>query len=103
MQFTTPIQDFGRTFPIAADAKLLALGSCFAEVVGRRMGDRRLDILLNPTGVLYNPRSLFNLLDIAGAVARGDADALSRSHCLSGARWQVVQLVGILSHQWRHP
>ncbi|MBO4486737.1 MAG: GSCFA domain-containing protein [Bacteroidaceae bacterium] len=77
MQFTTPIQDFGRTFPIAADAKLLALGSCFAEVVGRRMGDRRLDILLNPTGVLYNPRSLFNLLDIAGAVARGDADALS--------------------------
>ncbi|MBO4593936.1 MAG: GSCFA domain-containing protein [Bacteroidaceae bacterium] len=77
MQFTTPIQDFGRTFPIGADAKLLALGSCFAEVVGRRMGDRRLDILLNPTGVLYNPRSLFNLLDIAGAVARGDADALS--------------------------
>ncbi|MBR4783528.1 MAG: GSCFA domain-containing protein [Bacteroidaceae bacterium] len=77
MQFTTPIQDFGRTFPIAADAKLLALGSCFAEVVGRRMADRRLDILLNPTGVLYNPRSLFNLLDIAGAVARGDADALS--------------------------
>ena len=77
MQFTTPIQDFGRTFPIGADAKMLALGSCFAEVVGRRMADRRLDILLNPTGVLYNPRSLFNLLDIAGAVARGDADALS--------------------------
>ena len=76
MTFTTPIHDFGRTLLLASSDKILALGSCFAQVVGQRLADNRFDIVVNPTGVLYNPESIFLTLDTALDIAQGNSDVL---------------------------
>ena len=78
MNFTTPIQDFGQTFQLCSSDKLLALGSCFAQVVGKRLADNRLDIVVNPTGVLYNPESIFLTINNALDIAQGNADVLQQ-------------------------
>ena len=47
-----------------SDARLFAIGSCFAAEIGERLGQSGFDITLNPFGTLYNPAS------IAAAVQR---------------------------------
>ena len=47
-----------------SDARLFAIGSCFAAEIGERLGQSGFDIALNPFGTLYNPAS------IAAAVQR---------------------------------
>lgn len=69
MKFSTPVTDFGKTFKLRPTDKMLALGSCFAQVIGQKLLDRRLDILLNPMGVLYNPKSICALLTLAARCA----------------------------------
>ncbi|MBP5360320.1 MAG: GSCFA domain-containing protein [Bacteroidaceae bacterium] len=83
MQFTTAIHEFGATFPLSADDQMLALGSCFAQVMGQRMADNRLNIVVNPTGVLYNPESIFLTLDTALDIALGHNDALQQAKRLT--------------------
>ena len=78
MQFTTPIHDFGQTFQLTGSDKILALGSCFAQVMGQRLADNRLDIVFNPTGVLYNPESIFLTIDTALDIAQGKSDMLQQ-------------------------
>jgi hypothetical protein len=39
-------------------SKLVMLGSCFAENIGRRLSDNKFTIDVNPFGVLYNPASI---------------------------------------------
>ena len=83
MTFTTPIHDFGQTFRLTANDKILAMGSCFAQVVGQRLADNRLDIAVNPTGVLYNPESIFLTIDTALDIAQGNSDALQQLKSLT--------------------
>jgi len=44
-------------------SKLVAIGSCFATMVGRRLEDRKYDLLVNPFGTIFNPISIFSLLE----------------------------------------
>ncbi len=46
-------------FPFRIDFKtpVLMLGSCFAENIGAMLIERKLPLLLNPAGVIYNPVS----------------------------------------------
>lgn len=75
MKFSTPITDFGNTFCIEPQHHILMLGSCFANVVGQRLSNYRLRTLLNPMGTLYNPQSIFNLLNSALDLAEGKITA----------------------------
>lgn len=43
---------------------ILSMGSCFAENIGKRMKDIYFQIDTNPFGVLYNPISISNSLDL---------------------------------------
>jgi len=45
--------------------KHLALGSCFAENIGRKLMTHRFDVLSNPFGTLYNPLSIARVLNTA--------------------------------------
>jgi GSCFA family len=46
------------------NSQILLSGSCFAEHIGQRMIDLKMDVSLNPWGILYNPISIAcNLLD----------------------------------------
>ncbi len=75
MQFTTPIKDYGHTFLLNEDDNILSLGSCYAQVIGQRMAERKLHVLLNPMGMLYNPRSIFQTIDTAMKVTDGQTTA----------------------------
>lgn len=50
------------SFKIDYYHKILTMGSCFAENIGKRMKDACFDIVTNPFGVLYNPYSISNSL-----------------------------------------
>ena len=65
MILTTPVTDFGDTFEITTSHNILATGSCFANIMGQRLKEVRLNIVVNPTGTLYNPYSIFDLVEIA--------------------------------------
>lgn len=74
MKFQTPVTDYGNTFKIAPKDKILALGSCFASVVGKRLSDNQMKIILNPFGTLYNPKSIFDVLLLCLDWAEGKVD-----------------------------
>ena len=42
----------------------LSLGSCFAEVTGQFLKKNKFKTLTNPFGILFNPLSIFNLIDL---------------------------------------
>lgn len=63
MEFTTkvqiPVQEDGITYK----NKILLLGSCFADEIGRCLQDYRFRVMVNPFGTLYNPASIANSLE----------------------------------------
>lgn len=75
MKFTTPVTDFGHSFQIEPQHRILTLGSCFADVVGKRLTDYRLHAMLNPFGTLYNPKSILSNLNDSLDIAMGMANA----------------------------
>ncbi|MBN7818001.1 GSCFA domain-containing protein [Algoriphagus pacificus] len=65
MQWTTSFEI--PSFPnlVTHEDKILSMGSCFAESMGKRMLDSKFDILINPFGTIFNPISLQKLLKMA--------------------------------------
>ena len=45
--------------------KILALGSCFAQNIGQKFKDYKFDVNVNPFGTLFNPLSIFKLVNQA--------------------------------------
>ena len=48
---------------IGLEDKILSLGSCFAQNVGQKLLDYKFDISINPFGTLFNPHSIFKLVN----------------------------------------
>lgn len=76
MNFTTPVTDFGDTFTIKPDDKILVLGSCFAQVVGKRLTMYDLNASFNPFGTIYNPQSICDIIDAIVSVITKQQSAL---------------------------
>ncbi|HQB20691.1 MAG TPA: GSCFA domain-containing protein, partial [Bacteroidales bacterium] len=55
--FRTEIQILRSNTLINHQDKLLMIGSCFAENIGKKLIENKFQLLLNPFGVLYNPAS----------------------------------------------
>ncbi|WP_297337116.1 GSCFA domain-containing protein [Algoriphagus sp.] len=49
--------------PITHQSKILSMGSCFAQVIGKKMQERKFNVLVNPFGTIFHPSILANLLD----------------------------------------
>jgi len=60
----TAYQNFSSDVSISHKDSILLLGSCFAENIGKKFNYFGFQTQINPTGILYNPISLFNMLDI---------------------------------------
>ena len=58
--FQTRVEIPPSEFKISYQHSLLALGSCFAENIGRKLSKLYFETELNPFGVLYNPTSIAN-------------------------------------------
>src|ERR1035437_4442771 len=62
--FQTPIEIPKSSFSISYEDRILTLGSCFAENIGRKLQDVYFDVDVNPFGVLYNPVSILNSIEL---------------------------------------
>nr|MBS0038577.1 GSCFA domain-containing protein [Saprospiraceae bacterium] len=47
---------------ISTDSKISAIGSCFAEHLSNFLTSRKFDLTSNPSGIIYNPHSIAELL-----------------------------------------
>ena len=62
MQFTTKIPIPKNHFPIDYSSKILLLGSCFAENIGRKFEYFKFQSTTNPFGIIFNAVSLEKLI-----------------------------------------
>ena len=58
MELQTKVNIPKSSFKINPTDKLLFVGSCFAENIGRRFVDNQFDAIVNPYGTMYNPASV---------------------------------------------
>lgn len=58
MEFRKEINISKNELKIDYNSKLLLLGSCFIENIGKKLIDSRFRAIVNPFGVLYNPLSI---------------------------------------------
>lgn len=64
MNFRTQIKPTEYPFSINHKNKMLFLGSCFTESIGNKLLNSKFDIDINPFGILYNPISVKQSLEI---------------------------------------
>lgn len=62
VKFRTELTCSPSDWKISADEKLLFIGSCFSDEIGRCLLERGFDVSANPLGPLYNPLSIATCL-----------------------------------------
>lgn len=62
MQFTTPVSIDPTSNPISYGDGIFLIGSCFSEHIGQKLSDHGYHTCLNPSGILFNPKSILNTL-----------------------------------------
>lgn len=62
MKLQTPVSDEKCLVEISYNDRILMLGSCFTDNIGRQLADFGFDVCVNPFGTLYNPMSVLNSL-----------------------------------------
>lgn len=65
MEFRTKIQLHPFANKIKLHTPLLSIGSCFSNYIGTRLEENKFSILVNPLGTVFNPISIFKLLQYA--------------------------------------
>lgn len=50
-------------FSIRPNERMLFVGSCFADNIGRRFADNHFPVTVNPFGVMYNPASVLHTVE----------------------------------------
>lgn len=63
MQFQIPIHIKTPKTKIHYNDKVMLLGSCFTEHIGQRFANFGWDVVENPTGIIFNPDSIYKALD----------------------------------------
>ena len=61
MQFTTPV-NIKPNKSIDHNSRIVMLGSCFAENIGKKLIECGFNVVMNPMGILYNPISIHTAL-----------------------------------------
>ena len=63
MELQTKVNIVKSLFKINPTDRLLFVGSCFAENIGRRFVDNQFDAIVNPYGTMYNPASVLHTIE----------------------------------------
>ncbi len=63
MKFRTELNVGKSNFNIKHSDKILMLGSCFIENISDRLAWHKFNVSKNPFGIIYNPRSLADIID----------------------------------------
>ena len=104
LKLQTPVTDQACKVGISYDDKVLMLGSCFSDNIGRQLADFGFDVCVNPFGTLYNPVSILQSVELlAGSglfgaddcvqIGAGDERWCSFSHHTSFARGSVDEFL----------
>ena len=97
MKLQTPVADEPCKVGISYEDKIMMLGSCFTDNIGRQLVEYGFDVCVNPFGTLYNPVSILRSVErlISGTpftaedcvqIGAGDTRWCSFSHHTSFAR-----------------
>lgn len=62
MKFRTSLPQRTYPFQLNYDSRIMSLGSCFAEHMGRRLSSHLFNIISNSFGIVYHPLALANSL-----------------------------------------
>lgn len=93
LKFTTPVDiPKSKAIRIDSNSRIMLLGSCFSDSIGRKLQTHGFDCLVNPFGTLYNPASIATLLHgaISGEEYSVDSQEVFQSE--SDGVW----------HSWMH-
>lgn len=63
MEFRTKVDIPRATFSIAPCERMLFVGSCFADNMGRKFAEDKFRAVVNPFGVMYNPASILHTVE----------------------------------------
>ena len=63
MEFRTIVKIEKPGFEIMPMEKMLFVGSCFADNIGRRFVDNKFNAIVNPYGVMYTPASILHTVE----------------------------------------
>ena len=97
LKLQTPVADEKCKVGISYSDKIMMLGSCFSDNIGRQLSDFGFDVCVNPFGTLYNPISILQSIErlVSGQeftlgdcvqIGAGDQRWCSFSHHTSFAR-----------------
>ncbi len=97
LKLQTPVNDLECRVGISYKDRIMMLGSCFSDSIGRQLADFGFDVCVNPFGTLYNPVSILQSIEmLAGSrmfgpedcvqIGAGDGRWCSFSHHTSFAR-----------------
>lgn len=76
-QWSDTVQIGQALFDLRHKDWILTLGSCFSDLIGYRLQQRKFKVLVNPAGILYNPISIETLLLYAkGQILWDESDAI---------------------------
>ena len=83
MELQTKVNIVKSLFKINPSDRLLFVGSCFAENIGRRFVDNQFDAIVNPYGTMYNPASVYHsvkraLEGVSGSLPTGEGGGRGR-------------------------
>ena len=63
MELYTKVASFPQGFKTGLEHKILMLGSCFVENIGKKLEENKFSVGINPFGTLYNPVSVASALE----------------------------------------
>jgi hypothetical protein len=63
MDFRTEIESNTIDIGIHKDIKIVTVGSCFSDVLGKYLSKHKINCTVNPYGTIFNPSSIFKLLN----------------------------------------
>jgi len=59
--------------------RIMTIGSCFSQVIGVFLRGNKFDVLVNPFGTVYNPHSIFKLLEATVGKDKPEVDGFLRN------------------------
>lgn len=63
LKLQTPVTDAPCRVGISYNDKIMMLGSCFSDSIGRQLEEFGFDVCVNPFGTLYNPMSILHSIE----------------------------------------
>lgn len=80
MKFRTKVDIPSPGFAIEPQEKMLFVGSCFADSIGKRFVDEKFLATVNPFGVMYNPASILHTVERCDVAPRIALFTLGTAH-----------------------